>query len=278
MSDSRLEERLRSALHGEADDLPLTITSAELERRLAARRRDRNGQRLTLMAAGIAAVAVGAIVALTNGWLSLPPSGAPSPAPIVSTAPDASGAPSPSAPASPAVQPSPSAPAVACDNPLDPTTSVVPPGMAMGTTQGDSIAYDGAIGSFVLGDGLADRRGPVVHPGARHVRYRSLSPTSGDLVVLPADGASRSSRRPRSRARLGTDGFRPITLETVPADTGRRHHGAAARPGRWIVRIDAYFASTSGVIRSLYFYPRGRRRPGGVTDAAARHLAEPRRT
>ena len=52
MHDTNLEERLRSVLRQEGDGLPFTITTEELERRLALRRRDRNGRRLSLMAAG----------------------------------------------------------------------------------------------------------------------------------------------------------------------------------------------------------------------------------
>ena len=72
MHDSRLEDQLRSALRADGEGLPLTITTDELERRLALRRRERNGLRLTLVAAGIAVVAVGSIVAFGNGWLRMP--------------------------------------------------------------------------------------------------------------------------------------------------------------------------------------------------------------
>ena len=67
MHDANLEERLRSVLRQEGDGLPFTITTEELERRLALRRRERNGRRLSLMAAGLAAVAVGTIFALGGG-------------------------------------------------------------------------------------------------------------------------------------------------------------------------------------------------------------------
>ena len=157
MSDTRLEERLRSALHGEADGLPLTITPAELERRLAARRRDRNGRRLTLMAAAVAAVAVGGIVALTNGWLQLPASGsAPSPAPVASLPPDATGTPAPSqgpaasSTASPAIAASPS-PTESIPCTVVPATGptpapgepAIPPDLILGNAEGDAIGYLG---------------------------------------------------------------------------------------------------------------------------------------
>ena len=69
MHDLNLEERLRSVLRAEGDSLPFTITTDELERRLALRRRNGNGRRLSLMAAGLAAIAVGTVFAVGNGWL-----------------------------------------------------------------------------------------------------------------------------------------------------------------------------------------------------------------
>lgn len=72
MHDSRLEDQLRGALRARADALPVTITTAELERRLVLRRRGRDGRRLTFAAAAVAVVAIGSIVALGNGWLRMP--------------------------------------------------------------------------------------------------------------------------------------------------------------------------------------------------------------
>jgi hypothetical protein len=79
MHDTGIEDRLRAALRGEGDDLPLTITAAELERRLAARQRQRNSRRVSYLAAAVAIVAIGTIGAAANGWLRLP---------AVGTAPD----------------------------------------------------------------------------------------------------------------------------------------------------------------------------------------------
>lgn len=98
MHDTNLEERLRSVLRAEGDNLSLTITTDELERRLALRRRARNGQRLSLMAAGIAVLAVGTMVALSNGWLrgtnvATDPSPSPAPSASASAAPSESLAP-----------------------------------------------------------------------------------------------------------------------------------------------------------------------------------------
>ena len=68
----QIEEQLRGVLRAEGDAIPLTITAAELERRLAARRSATGGRRLSLVAAAVAAVAVVSIVAVGNGWLKLP--------------------------------------------------------------------------------------------------------------------------------------------------------------------------------------------------------------
>jgi hypothetical protein len=83
MHDTRLEDQLRSALRTEGHALPFTVTPEELERRLALRRRERVGRRMTLMAAGVATVAIGTVLALSSGLI--PPSGvagdsSPSPA------------------------------------------------------------------------------------------------------------------------------------------------------------------------------------------------------
>ena len=85
MHDSQAEDRLRGLLRAEGDSLSLTITTAELERRLEARRRAAQGRRVSFMAAAVALIAVGTMVAAANGWVSLPAIGivgtSPSPAP-----------------------------------------------------------------------------------------------------------------------------------------------------------------------------------------------------
>ena len=88
MHDTQIEEQLRGVLRAEGDGIPLTITTAELERRLAARRRATGGRRLRWVAAAVAAMAVVSIVAAGNGWLKLPAIGTvPSPSPSASAAP-----------------------------------------------------------------------------------------------------------------------------------------------------------------------------------------------
>ncbi len=69
MRDTQIDERIRSVLRSEGDRLPLTITAAELERRLAARRRRARGRWVSVLAAAVAIIAIGAMAALGNGWL-----------------------------------------------------------------------------------------------------------------------------------------------------------------------------------------------------------------
>ncbi len=93
MRDSQVEDRLRGLLRAEGDSLSLTITTAELERRLDARRRSAQGRRVSFLAAAVALVAVGTMVAAANGWVSLPAVGvvgnspSPAPSPLSSPAP-----------------------------------------------------------------------------------------------------------------------------------------------------------------------------------------------
>ena len=106
MHDTNLEERLRSVLRQDGDGIPFTITTEELERRLALRRRARTGQRMSLMAAGLAVLAVGAVFALGSGWLrstnvAADPSPTATGAPTASSSPDAVVTPSPAASADP---------------------------------------------------------------------------------------------------------------------------------------------------------------------------------
>ena len=100
MSDTRLEEKIRGALRADADGWPMTISEAELERRLTLRRRERSDHRRALVAAAALVVAVGSFLAIGGGWVRLPAVGVdatPSPA---ATAPVPSAAAPTRAPAS----------------------------------------------------------------------------------------------------------------------------------------------------------------------------------
>ena len=107
MHDVQLEDRLRRALHSEADSLPFTLTPDVLEIRLAARRRVAFNQRLTLLAAaGLAVVAVGVGAFLLNRQPEETVTVSPSPTQV---APSPSGepvVPAPSTSAAPSPEPS----------------------------------------------------------------------------------------------------------------------------------------------------------------------------
>jgi len=90
MHDSQIEERLRSVLRDEGQHLPQTITTAELERRLATRRRQARGRRISLLAAAVAVVAVVVIGALGNGWLRPAIGSQASPSPTNDASPSSS--------------------------------------------------------------------------------------------------------------------------------------------------------------------------------------------
>jgi hypothetical protein len=112
MHDQRLEEQLRGALRVDGDALPFTITESELERRLTMRRRDHFGRRLSLLAAGVAVLAVAGLVGFGNGWVRLPAVGiVASPSPSTSASPSV--APSVAPTPTPTATPTPSTPATA---------------------------------------------------------------------------------------------------------------------------------------------------------------------
>jgi hypothetical protein len=92
MHDTTLEERLRAALRVEADDLRLSVTPDELERRFELRRRARRDQRFGLLAAAVGIIAVGAVFALAVG---------PFRGPTVAATPQPSVLPSPMQPSAP---------------------------------------------------------------------------------------------------------------------------------------------------------------------------------
>lgn len=272
MHDSNLEERLRSGLRDEGDRLPLTITTAELERRLVARRRDRTGQRVTLVAAAVAVVAVGAMVALTNGWLQLPAVGAnPSATPATSEQPVPSASDASAAPTSAAA--SPSSEALPCDT-LDPSTLVVPPTLLMGATPGDSIAYGGVIGSWTLGGPEVLEPDKWLRPEPDAAPTVPAGPSGGSLEVL-------TSGPDACLTRIVADAYPAAAFDGDLGDTPPTHlaliEQAAARvarfdapgPGLWVVRVDAIFDTASGEARTINFFR------VEVADPAAQPTAPP---
>ena len=131
MHDDTIEQRLRAALRAEADGLPLTVTPDELERRLALRRRERTSRRFGLLAAGVAAIAVGTVFAIAVG---------PFRGPNVAATPQLTMAPSIVGP-SPAVSTGPVDPAAVLQ-PLEPSDGAVD--FQRATEPGDPTSTDTA--------------------------------------------------------------------------------------------------------------------------------------
>lgn len=73
MFDDPMEDRLRSVLRQAGDELSLSVTVAELERRLTVRRRARTAQRSALLAAAVGIIAVGALVGSAPSWFRQTP-------------------------------------------------------------------------------------------------------------------------------------------------------------------------------------------------------------
>ena len=69
MHDTELEQRLRTALHDEADRLPLRVDVGRLETEVAVRRQAARSSRLGLLAAAVGVVAFGIAAIGLNGGL-----------------------------------------------------------------------------------------------------------------------------------------------------------------------------------------------------------------
>lgn len=151
MHDNQLEDRVRAVLRAEGDALPVTITREELERGLSRRRRERFGQRLSLLAAGMAAVLVASLVGASIRWFEGPSVGSsPDPGPseqnVVGPSNDVPGGPEPTS----------SLPAISLDGPcapLDVATVDRPPLVIIGVLppNGASSVHSGQLGAFRLG-------------------------------------------------------------------------------------------------------------------------------
>jgi hypothetical protein len=136
MPDVTIEGGLRSAFQAESDHLGLTITTAELERRLVVRRRSRSGRRIQLLAAAIAIVVFAGIAALSNGWLRAPAiGGTVTPAPSATSSPTSSG-----------LQPIPATPGRIEVTRIDPTAPTDPV----------DRTFEGTVHGAYLGDGTVD--------------------------------------------------------------------------------------------------------------------------
>lgn len=227
MHDSQLEDRVRGVLRGEGDALPVTITPEELERRLALRRRERVGRRAGLLAAAVAVVAVGSLVATTGAWFQSPGVGSrPSPAPTGS--------------------PAPSEAALPCET-IDPASIDEPPSLAMGVAPGDTKASGGLRSAYRLGDRQVGEEGTWDHDSIGFESVMAGFPTEriqvlasnpdACLIALQVDAVP--SERP---------GDPPIRIADLTSDTTRVIEFAKPPVGDWFVRVHADFATASGTI------------------------------
>ena len=252
MFDDRLDDRLRSTLRQVGDELSLTVTTAELERRLRMRRRARNAQRSALIAAAVGVIAIGALVASAPSWFRQMPNQ------IAATA-----SPKPTAPA--AVSPS-DASALPDQTPL--TTSSGRPATGMPVIRyldydghAFEIAIDGSgrhavpehdlkweLGiapdaPWVKDSGASpDGRLTVVVSG-NEVRVRSIDSSAADTILTlpPGDtvGEGRTSWSPNARYLAvwsgGNGPIAPHSMWVLDVRTGR----ATAGPVDTIGFIDA---------------------------------------
>ncbi|MEP6639595.1 MAG: hypothetical protein ABJC39_09630, partial [Chloroflexota bacterium] len=103
MHDPQLERQLRTALRTEGDRLTFTITAAELDRRLALRRRARPNWLASLGLAAAVTVGLLGLVGVAGGWFDR--STTPPAVPSGSTAPEQTAAPTPPPSVTPAALP-----------------------------------------------------------------------------------------------------------------------------------------------------------------------------
>jgi hypothetical protein len=225
MHEGGLEDRLRTVLRGEGDALPLTITTAELERRRALRQRGRLGRRATVLAAAVVVVAVGSLVATTGGWFR--------PA-IVGSGPSSS----------PTTTTAPSEAAHQCET-IDPASMSEPPNLLMGTTPGDDRAWGGLGSSYRLADKQVGEEGTwdrdsiafeTVNAGFPTERIQVLaSGPDACLIGIRVDGVP--SEEP---------GASPIRLADMTSEPTRVLEFDMPPTGDWLLQVHAAFATVSG--------------------------------
>lgn len=248
MPDNQLEDRIRATLRGEGEVLPLTITAQELERRLALRRRARAGRRLRVLAAGIAAIAIGGIVVAGNGWLGSGPSvgGRPSSTTGVIASPSASR--EPAAPDASSASPVASSDGQLPCDPLDPTQEPGPPLLVAAAMPGDALGHGGTVvasewagrasGNAGTWDGLpADPDPVVIGPTSKVFEVVSdgcLTQVSAEALLTVYAEAPRPSPTPLP-LRLVRGGTRSRVVDLAPPGVGG-----------WTVRVRASFVTTDG--------------------------------
>jgi hypothetical protein len=246
----QIEDRLRSILRNEGDGLTLNVSAQELERRLLLRRRARAGRRLRMIAAGIAAVAIGGIVVAGNGWLGSSPAVGGHPAPTAAAITSPSHSAVPSSPELASSSPSASQTddgSLPCSA-LDPNQSSGPPILVAAAVPGDAIGFIGetvaaawngqATGTPGTWEGLpADPASIIVGPTAD--RLQAVS--EGCFAQVTAEALL------TVYAEVPTPSPTPVPLPVIRGGTDSRVVDIQPPSvGGWTVRIRATFLTTDG--------------------------------
>jgi hypothetical protein len=214
MLDQSLEQKLRAALRTEGDDLPLTITAAELERRLALRRRGGLSPLTSLGLAAAVGIGLLGLVAVAGGWLEQRPATVPNPS--------ASAGPTPVA-----ALPAPSVAAVlpTLDDllgPLDPATIVH--AQTVGPADAPPVrAFDPADQAAT---GTTMDFSPVVRAGVDRLWTACLGPAQLDIEIRTAGSAD-----PHEAIGITCDGS--VTSHQVGLETGDTIGLRSATPVSW---------------------------------------------
>lgn len=243
MHDGQLEDRLRKVLHGDADALPLTITTAELERRLSLRRRARVGRRARFLAAGVAVVLVGSMAVVSNGWFRAPAIGSGPSAPAT-VSPAENVAPTSLAPTSLPPSISPDGPCA----PLDVTAVARPPEVVLDVApiDGPSSVHSGQLGAFRM----AGR--DVGNVASWDLDTRAFEPaTTGVLSGITVLSITPDTCLVGVTADAVPYGSIPAVTPATAVDSGttepRRLLAFRAPPvGDWLVRVHVVFQTTDG--------------------------------
>lgn len=230
MHDGQVEDRIRAVLRAEGDALPLTITTEELERRLAVRRRERLGGRAGLLAAGLAVVAIGSIVATSGGWFRAAP---------VGNLPDGSSAPT-------TRTSSPSEAALPCTT-IEPDAADQPPTINLGATPGDSIAYGGALGAYQIGSRADGVEGSWLSVDAEALKPIHGGPPTERLEVIANNPDACLIGVTVDAVPFGQVGPPVLPVAGLAMSAARVIEFALPPSGDWLVRVHADFATASGV-------------------------------
>jgi len=172
MHDDLIERRLRDALRSEGDGLDFTITPAELERRLALRRRRHAVRPAGLLLAAAVGIGLVGVAGLVGGWFERHPDATPGPSKLA------------------VVGPSPSAEAVD----LPPASAPAPAPTDLPTIE--DLIHAGPVGDIVLAQANGEESVvPTVDVAVAHPSSVELGPVAGgpyrmEFGCLGRDGSA----------------------------------------------------------------------------------------